>query len=146
MSRNQFEPVWAETFESYPARKLELLSPQNLGVWPSLKKFIDLLQPILSINGYLRVSFINVTIVKLVDKEILNQKNLKEGQNKFLFWLWVWLHRGWAETSLNQFEQKRKKLPCTETGIAQPPKQEQRSPMWHMKDKRHNHFVKASFV
>ena len=26
LSRNQFKPVWAET---YPARKLELLSPQN---------------------------------------------------------------------------------------------------------------------
>ena len=28
LSRNQFKPVWAETVENYPARKLEFLSPQ----------------------------------------------------------------------------------------------------------------------
>ena len=29
LSRNQFKPVWEETVQYYPARKLELLSPQN---------------------------------------------------------------------------------------------------------------------
>ena len=31
ISRNQFKPVWAETVENHPARKLELLSPHNRG-------------------------------------------------------------------------------------------------------------------
>ena len=29
LSRSQFKPVWAETIKNYPARKLELPSPQN---------------------------------------------------------------------------------------------------------------------
>ena len=45
LSRNQFQPVWAETVENYPLWKLELLSPQNryighkCGIWKMKKGF-----------------------------------------------------------------------------------------------------------
>ena len=46
LSRNQFKPVWAETVKNYPARKLELLIPQNryighqCGIWKIMGKAI----------------------------------------------------------------------------------------------------------
>ena len=47
---NQFKPVWAETVEDYPARKLELFSPQNryigrqCGIWKIKGKAIFLVK------------------------------------------------------------------------------------------------------
>ena len=46
LSRNHFKPVWAETVKNYPARKLELLTPQNryighqCGIWKIMGKAI----------------------------------------------------------------------------------------------------------
>ena len=46
LSRNQFKPVWSKTVKNYPARKLELLSPQNryishqCGIWKIMGKAI----------------------------------------------------------------------------------------------------------
>ena len=46
LSRNQFKPVWAESVENYPSRKLELLIPHSsyighqCGVWKIMGKAI----------------------------------------------------------------------------------------------------------
>ena len=77
----------------------------------------------------------------------IQPKNLGDGIDNIIFCLKVWLFGGWAETSLNQFEQKLSKLPRTENKIAHPPKQVHRSAMWHMKDTRQGYlFCKRVFI
>ena len=80
-------------------------------------------------------------------KRNIQTKNLDDENDNIFFCLKVWLFGGWAETSLNQFEQKLSKLPRTETRIAQPPKQVHRSSTWHMKDNgQGNLFCKRVFI
>ena len=47
----------------------------------------------------------------------------------------VWrMSRNWFEPVCSSSAENPSKLPCTETGITQPPKQVHRSRRWHMKD------------
>ena len=62
--------------------------------------------------------------------------NLEECNKNFLFLLGICLFGGLAETSSNHFEQKSQKIPCTETGIAQPLQQVHRSSWLYMTDKK----------
>ena len=58
--------------------------------------------------------------------------------NNFTFWLKVWLSRNQFKPVCSSSAHIRQEYLCTETQIAQPPKQ--RSPRWHMKDQWHTYF------
>ena len=99
--------------------------------------FLKHLQPI---HVHLRVYFSFVAIIISKGQEILSLKSWSTKQQL------SFLVEGWAvcRISRNQFihplPKTCQKLSCTETGTAQPPKQVQGYPMWHMKDKRQTYF------
>ena len=124
---------------------LEEKKPRHITLFKDLE--IKFLQPPLFTHSCLRVYFSKAAIIISKAEQIFNLSILKTVTTTFFFWLRVWLSGGLAETRLNQFEQKPLKLPRTETRITHPPKQIDRSPMWHMKDNGPGYlFCKKAFI
>ena len=74
-------------------------------------------------------------------------KNLVDGNNNiFSVWRFGCLEAE-QKPVLTSLSRNCQKLPCTETKIAQPPKQVHRSTMWHMKDNGQGYlFCKWVFI
>ena len=83
---------------------------KNLGMLPSSRFWDTIFSTLFNTYVYRRVSFSAVDIIISKKEEILGPQFLMMVTTISFFYLKVWLFGGWAETSLNQFEQKLLKI------------------------------------
>ena len=75
-----------------------------------LSIFLQLFSTLFNTYVYRRVSFTAVDIIISKEEKNIQSKNFDDGNDNIFFCLKVWHFGGWAETSLNQFEQKLSKI------------------------------------